>query len=525
MWLRQDLLSHQNISQVHNLWVQLQDWQGVAGIPRVENGTSSHPQPTLSYVIKAMAAPQIFQELGLFSTPSPGQGCYGIDDPYLSTSGGLNSSNCDLGTPAVTFTSSMPPGTGTNAGAAPSYATPGNTGAAAATIGTAHPSTQQPPFATPSTVGECLAFLQPGLEAAGVTARLPDWTAAGADPNAAMASVLNAAYELLRLLQRSGEQRKRQDELLDRLRAEARTADRAAQQLRGQSEQREQEAASLKIKLRQLDSWYRSEVDRWGAERDEIARRNTQLEQRHTQFVHELRRKDAEFERLQGKLRATLRATSGVCVSSDDPYSSSSSSSAHQQQHPARRTSSIDYDPTRRTSSIDHSGNTPQQLRNAAHRRSSGGGAGVGGAGVGGARPGALRRSSATGPGQAAVAASPASATPAAATAGAPTPPLPPAPVASSCGATWHEVSAKLAALRVRAQRVAASGSGQASVGAGGAGDPLSALSHQASSQHERLLVAKLVEASSIMQEQEQALKAAIEALAGGAAGPGAGQH
>jgi len=59
--------------------------------------------------------------------------------------------------------------------------------------------------------------------------------------------------------------------------------------------------------LRQLDAWYRSEVDRWTAERDELVRKGTQLEQRHAQFVHELRRRDAEFERLQGKLRALLK--------------------------------------------------------------------------------------------------------------------------------------------------------------------------------------------------------------------------
>jgi hypothetical protein len=105
------------------------------------------------------------------------------------------------------------------------------------------------PFATRETAGECLAFLQAALDTAGVRARLPPPDAAASDPAGALADTLCAAYELLRLLQRSNEQRERQDALIAKLRVDARTADRAAQRLAGASEQQGQEAAGLKIKV------------------------------------------------------------------------------------------------------------------------------------------------------------------------------------------------------------------------------------------------------------------------------------
>lgn len=61
------------------------------------------------------------------------------------------------------------------------------------------------------------------------------------------------------------------------------------------------------LQLRQLDAWYRSEVERWAAEREELSKRCGQLEARGAQFAHELRRRDAEYERLQGRLRTLLR--------------------------------------------------------------------------------------------------------------------------------------------------------------------------------------------------------------------------
>lgn len=88
----------------------------------------------------------------------------------------------------------------------------------------------------------------------------------------------------------------------------------------------------------------------------------------------------------------------------------------------------------------------------------------------------------------------------------------------SVAGSAWEEVSAKLAALRVRAGCVApgiAADGGEWGSSGGGAGDTLASLAAQAGTPQERLLVAKLVEASSIItSEREQAYKAALEAAA-----------
>lgn len=63
------------------------------------------------------------------------------------------------------------------------------------------------------------------------------------------------------------------------------------------------------LQLRQLDAWYREETERWSAEREELCRKCSQLEQRHTQWQHELRRRDVEFEKLQKHLATQISAT------------------------------------------------------------------------------------------------------------------------------------------------------------------------------------------------------------------------
>jgi hypothetical protein len=84
----------------------------------------------------------------------------------------------------------------------------------------------------------------------------------------------------------------------------------------------------LVLQLRQLDAWYRDETDRWAAERDQLAKKCAQLEQRHVQFQHELRRKDTEFEKLQKQLAARLGAAAGAGGSSSRRSVSRSGSSS-----------------------------------------------------------------------------------------------------------------------------------------------------------------------------------------------------
>jgi hypothetical protein len=82
------------------------------------------------------------------------------------------------------------------------------------------------------------------------------------------------------------------------------------------------------LQLRQLDAWYRDETERWAAERDQLAKKCAQLEQRHVQFQHELRRKDTEFEKLQKQLAARLGAAAGASGSSSSRRSVSRTGSS-----------------------------------------------------------------------------------------------------------------------------------------------------------------------------------------------------
>lgn len=68
-------------------------------------------------------------------------------------------------------------------------------------------------------------------------------------------------------------------------------------------------ALPLAQQLRQLDAWYREETERWSQERVELCKKSSQLEQRHTQWQHELRRRDVEIEKLQKHLATNITST------------------------------------------------------------------------------------------------------------------------------------------------------------------------------------------------------------------------
>lgn len=109
---------------------------------------------------------------------------------------------------------------------------------------------------------------------------------------------------------------------------DVKTAGRTIDRLRAASQAKEQEVGGLNIKLRQLDAWYREEADRWAGERDELARKVAQLEQRAAQWTHELRRRDAEFERLQKHLGGQLARRSSATASSGGGATGSSGGGA-----------------------------------------------------------------------------------------------------------------------------------------------------------------------------------------------------
>jgi chromosome segregation ATPase len=75
-----------------------------------------------------------------------------------------------------------------------------------------------------------------------------------------------------------------------------------------------------------MDSWYQGEIERWDTEHAEIKKRIQTLEQLDNQYKHELRRKDAEIERLKGRLLEKITSRSSTAGSVGMRQSSASGS-------------------------------------------------------------------------------------------------------------------------------------------------------------------------------------------------------
>eukprot|EP00879_Flechtneria_rotunda_P030342 GHRR01032965.1.p1 GENE.GHRR01032965.1~~GHRR01032965.1.p1 ORF type:complete len:462 (+),score=153.04 GHRR01032965.1:420-1805(+) len=122
-------------------------------------------------------------------------------------------------------------------------------------------------------------------------------------------AAINILYEVVHLYHSTlGSKEALQDEV-HKLQVDVKTANKRIERLQCQNEERAQEAGSLTIKLRQLEGWYRDEVDRCNRERNELSKKCEDLKQRHVQFQHELRRKDGEHEKLQKRLLVAVSGT------------------------------------------------------------------------------------------------------------------------------------------------------------------------------------------------------------------------
>eukprot|EP00879_Flechtneria_rotunda_P022552 GHRR01023808.1.p1 GENE.GHRR01023808.1~~GHRR01023808.1.p1 ORF type:complete len:431 (+),score=148.93 GHRR01023808.1:420-1712(+) len=161
--------------------------------------------------------------------------------------------------------------------------------------------TSNSPFATPSNLATCAQYLEPVLKEVG----LQQCQLQGGDAVAA----INILYEVVHLYHSTlGSKEALQDEV-HKLQVDVKTANKRIERLQCQNEERAQEAGSLTIKLRQLEGWYRDEVDRCNRERNELSKKCEDLKQRHVQFQHELRRKDGEHEKLQKRLLVAVSGT------------------------------------------------------------------------------------------------------------------------------------------------------------------------------------------------------------------------
>lgn len=380
-------------------------------------------------------------------------------------------------------------------------------------------------FATPDNLSSCVQYLEPILQDLG----LKQWQLHDGSPVAAV----NRLYELVQQHQRVQEAREVAQDELHKAKVDAKVSNKTIQRLQGQVEAKQQELGALNIKLRQLDAWYRDETERWSAEREELCRKCGQLEQKHTQWQHELRRRDLEFEKLQKHLGTQISASerrrrvssSGTGTGGSGGNSSTmvlgsggtgkgSSSNTRSSRTPpnsaraaggAASSSLVDTkrmpkgdveDLYRRTVEAFEAQRLGLESENAALRKAlhsledehkellnrTHSGARCSGAGdssdcLHGSSPLAAGGNSSDG--------SPAAAT---------------ALAGADPAAALHRMHTNLQALKVRKQRVTGT-------------TPLSDLQQQAESASERLLLAKLQEAGRIMEEQESALALALKAI------------
>ncbi|WIA42524.1 hypothetical protein OEZ86_008507 [Tetradesmus obliquus] len=360
------------------------------------------------------------------------------------------------------------------------------------------------PFASKDNLQSSCQYLEPVLQDLGVK----QWQLHGGDTVA----LVNALYEVVQQQQSVlGSKEHLQDEL-QKLRVDAKTADKTIQRLQCQSEQKAREAGGLNIKLRQLDAWYRDETERWAAERDQLAKKCAQMEQRHVQFQHELRRKDTEFEKLQKQLAARLGAAAVAGGSARRSVGRSGSSSSGMQATGKLTTSGRNGTVSSRSTAAAMPADTRRATKaeleeihkrvveafeadkqellqdNAALRKAL--------VDLQREHVDLLNSSHAT--------AAPSPTAAAAAKAGAKG--LGCSAAAALGGnpiAALQQMQSKLDALRVRKQRI---------TGGGGAAE-LQQLHQQAQTAGERLLVVKLLEACNILDEQDAALSSAMKAL------------
>lgn len=386
-------------------------------------------------------------------------------------------------------------------------------------------------FATTESLSRCAQYLEPILRDLGLKqCQLLEGDAVAA---------INCLYDLVQQHQRMQEGREQVQEQLHKVKVDVKVANKTIQRLQGQVEAKEQEVGALNIKLRQLDSWYRDETERWGNEREELCKKCGQLEQRHVQFQHELRRRDAEFERLQKHLAGQVAATerrrrtsssgsgaSSAASSSSMVLTSAGAGSRHGSRGPAASTkagSSSQLDTKRiskaeledlykRSVEVFESEKQTLESDNAALRKAlhslerehmellnkNHSGARCSAAGNSSDCRAGLSSSSNSANSDSGTTQLPggSSGSPSAAMQSAA------ALAAADPAAALHRMHANLQALKVRKQRVTG-------------GTPLTELQQQAESASERLLLAKLQEAGRIMEEQESALALALKAVSG----------
>lgn len=84
-----------------------------------------------------------------------------------------------------------------------------------------------------------------------------------------------------------------------RLKSDLAAAQQRYERAHAKAEARERETSSLKAQCRTAEADHRGEIYRLSRELEAVNRKCADMQQRHARFLHELRKKDLDFERLQ----------------------------------------------------------------------------------------------------------------------------------------------------------------------------------------------------------------------------------
>ncbi|GMH40956.1 hypothetical protein BSKO_08860 [Bryopsis sp. KO-2023] len=158
------------------------------------------------------------------------------------------------------------------------------------------------PFATPDNLESAAVYLQSSLKSFGFSGRVNFLSSAPDD----IANTFNCVHYLLEKFQR--EQGKNEDTSSEvkRLRNELQVGENVFGRLKKDLELRERDIGTMMIKERQAESAFQEQLAAVTRDREELQKKCNNLNRRQVQFLHEIRRKESEYERLQDKLRYYL---------------------------------------------------------------------------------------------------------------------------------------------------------------------------------------------------------------------------
>lgn len=159
------------------------------------------------------------------------------------------------------------------------------------------------PFATQENLDQALAYVEQSLSNSGfATAPI----SLRANDDASLVSLTNALHSLLQSHQRASDFRSHADGDVQRMRSDLRTSQQQITRLHAALEDREREVRAASNQARQAIGQLRAELLQAQTERDDARREGTALQYRSTQFAHELKRREVEYEKLQDRYRTLL---------------------------------------------------------------------------------------------------------------------------------------------------------------------------------------------------------------------------